>query len=292
MSAQAQINAGLGLTEALRVLTTLFADKKISQAGAEARVLLLAATQMSRAQLITQSDHTLSTSQAEVLSNWMTRRLNGEPVTRITGRRDFWTLDLRVTPDVLDPRADSEVIVETALELLGGRRNDNLRILDLGTGTGALLLALLSECPHATGVGIDLSPEACAVAQDNARRNDLATRAVVQQGHWADALSETFDLIVSNPPYIESATIAALDTEVRDHDPILALDGGTDGLVAYRAIIQDLPRLLSPAGLCVLELGIGQAGAVTALAGAAGLMPKALRQDLGGVERALALGWP
>jgi release factor glutamine methyltransferase len=115
---------------------------------------------------------------------------------------------------------------------------------------------------------------------------------VVQQGHWADALTETFDLVVSNPPYIESATIAALDTEVRDHDPMLALDGGTDGLVAYRAIIQDLPRLLSPAGLCVLELGIGQAGAVTALAGAAGLMPKALQQDLGGVERALALGWP
>ena len=292
MSAEVQINAGLGLTEAMRLLTGLLAEKKIRQAEAEARVLLLAATQMSRAQLITQSDRIISTSEADVLSVWITRRLAGEPVTRITGRRDFWTLDLRVTPDVLDPRADSEVIIETTLDLLGARRNDNLRILDLGTGTGALLLALLSECPQATGVGIDLSPAACAVAQDNGQRNGLAARATFQQGHWADALNETFDLVLSNPPYIETATIAGLDTEVRDHDPMLALDGGPDGLTAYRAIIKDLPRLLRPSGLCVLELGIGQAGAVTALAEAAGLAQKALRRDLGGVERALALAWP
>lgn len=292
MSAKVQISEGLVITEALRFLTTLLAEKKVSQAKAEARVLLLAATQMSRAQMITQSDRTISTTEAELLSGWMMRRLAGEPVTRITGRRDFWTLDLHVTPDVLDPRADTEVIVETTLDLLGTRRTQALRILDLGTGTGALLLALLSECPHATGVGIDLSPAACAVAQDNAQRNGLAARASFQQGHWADALNETFDLVVSNPPYIESATIAALDVEVREHDPMLALDGGPDGLIAYRAIIKDVPRLLHPTGLCVLELGIGQAGAVTALAEAEGLTQKALRRDLGGVERALALGWP
>jgi release factor glutamine methyltransferase len=292
MSPKLQINAGLGLTEALRFLTTHLADKKISQAEAEARVLLLAATHMSRAQMITQTDRTISASEADVLAAWMTRRLAGEPVTRLTGRRDFWTLDLRVTPDVLDPRADSEVIVETALNLLGARRHDRLRILDLGTGSGALLLAMLSECPQATGVGIDLSPAACAIAQDNAQRNGLATRATFQQGHWADALNETFDLVLSNPPYIETATIAGLDTEVRDHDPMLALDGGPDGLSAYRAIITDLPRLLPPSGLCVLELGIGQSEAVTALAEAAGLTQKALRRDLGGVERALGIGWP
>ena len=292
MSAKVQISEGLVITEALRFLTTLLAEKKVSQAKAEARVLLLAATQMSRAQMITQSDRTISTTEAELLSGWMMRRLAGEPVTRITGRRDFWTLDLHVTPDVLDPRADTEVIVETALDLLGPRRTQTLRILDLGTGTGALLLALLSECPLATGIGIDLSPAACAVAQVNAQRNGLAARASFQQGHWADALNETFDLVVSNPPYIESATIAGLDTEVREHDPMLALDGGPDGLTAYRAIIKDVPRLLHPTGLCVLELGIGQAGAVTALAEAEGLTRKALRRDLGGVERALALGWP
>jgi release factor glutamine methyltransferase len=268
------------------------AEKNISQPEAEARVLLLAATHMSRTQLITQSDRIISTSEADILSAWIARRLHGEPVTRIAGRRDFWTLDLRVTPDVLDPRADTEVIVETALDLLGIRRTQALRILDLGTGTGALLLALLSECPHATGVGIDLSPAACAVAQDNAQRNGLAARAKFQQGHWADALHETFDLVVSNPPYIESATIAGLDAEVREHDPMLALDGGPDGLTAYRGIVKELPRLLSPAGLCVLELGIGQAGAVTALAEGVGLTQKALRPDLGGVERALALGRP
>ncbi len=292
MSADKKINAGLGITEALRFVTALLAEKDISQPEAEARVLVLAATHMSRTQMITQSDRIISTDEADILSAWIDRRLQGEPVTRITGRRDFWTLDLRVTPDVLDPRADTEVIIETALELLGTRRTQALRILDLGTGTGALLLALLSECPHATGVGIDLSPAACAVAQDNAQRNGLAARASFQQGHWADALNETFDLVVSNPPYIESATIAALDAEVREHDPMLALDGGADGLSAYRAIIHDLPRLLSPNGLCVLELGIGQAGAVTALAEGVGLTQKALRRDLGGVERALALGSP
>jgi len=292
MSAKVQISEGLVITEALRFLTTLLAEKKVSQAKAEARVLLLAATQMSRAQMITQSDRTISTTEAELLSGWMMRRLAGEPVTRITGRRDFWTLDLHVTPDVLDPRADTEVIVETALDLLGPRRTQTLRILDLGTGTGTLLLALLSECPLATGIGIDLSPAACAVAQGNAQRNGLAARASFQQAHWADALNETFDLVVSNPPYIESATIAGLDMEVREHDPMLALDGGPDGLTAYRAIIKDVARILHPTGLCVLELGIGQAGAVTALAEAEGLTQKALRRDLGGVERALALGWP
>ena len=292
MSADKKINAGLGITEALRFVTALLAEKDISQPEAEARVLVLAATHMSRAQMITQSDRSISKDEADILSAWIARRLKGEPVTRITGRRDFWTLDLRVAPDVLDPRADTEVIVETALDLLGARHTQAFRMLDLGTGTGALLLALLSECPQATGIGIDLSPAACAVAQENAQRNGLATRSTFQRGHWGDELTETFDLVVSNPPYIESATIAALDAEVREHDPMLALDGGPDGLSAYRAIIHDLPRLLSPAGLCVLELGIGQAEAVNALAEAVGLTQKALRRDLGGVERALALGWP
>ena len=287
-----QISAGLGCTEALHFMTSILTEKKISQAEAEARILLLAATGLTRTQIITQSDRKLSQDEADRLITFLMRRLAGEPVTRITGRRDFWTLNLRVTPDVLDPRADTEVIVETALDLLGPRRNEALRILDLGTGTGALLLALLSECPKATGIGIDLSPEACAVAQDNTERNGLSTRATIQQGHWADTLNEHFDLVLSNPPYIESATIASLEREVREHDPILALDGGADGLTAYRAIIAALPGILAPSGLCVLELGIGQALAVTALAEAGGLTCKALRADFSGVERALALSWP
>ena len=291
MSAINTIKAGLHINEALRLMTSALAEQKISQAESEARLLLCAGTRLTRTQIITQSDRQLSLSEASDLTAWMTRRLNGEPVTRITGQRDFWTLNLRVTPDVLDPRADTEVIVETALDFLGARRQEPLRILDLGTGTGALLLALLSECPKATGIGVDLSPAACAVAEENAQRNGLAQRALIQQGHWADALNERFDLIVSNPPYIESATIAGLDREVRDHDPHLALDGGADGLVAYRAIIAVLPRIMHTTGLCVLELGIGQARAVSELAEAAGLSQKALRADLGGVERALALAW-
>ena len=291
MNQSHQMTKGLGLAEALRVITNAFAEQNIEAAEAEARILLLAATGLARTDLIATPNRVLSSSEGDLLSDWINRRLNGEPVTRITERRDFWTLDLRVRPDVLDPRADTEVIVETALDLLGARRHAALRILDLGTGTGALLLALLAECPKASGVGIDLSPKACALAQDNAVNNGLASRAQIQQGHWADDVNECFDLIVSNPPYIETATISDLAREVREHDPMLALDGGADGLVAYRAIIADLPRILAPEGLCVLELGIGQAPAVSSLARAAGLCVKALRRDLGGVERALALSW-
>lgn len=289
MSDHTKINAGLGLSEALHLITALLTEAKIHQADAEARMLVLAATKITHTQLITQSERAVSQEEADMLSSWVSRRLAGEPVTRMMGRRDFWTLDLRVTPNVLDPRADTEVIVETALDLLGARRNEALRILDLGTGTGALLLALLSECPKATGIGVDLSPDACALAQENTERNGLSTRATIRRGCWADGLYEKFDLVLSNPPYIETATIPKLDREVREHDPLLALDGGADGLDAYRAIVLDLPRLLAPDGFCVLELGIGQAEAVTDIGKAAGLVRSALRRDLGGIERALAL---
>jgi release factor glutamine methyltransferase len=292
MNENTKIEAGLGIAEAMRSIAQKLSEKSIYQAEAEARVLVLAATSLSRTQLIAEPDHTICAEEAERLSAWLKRRLGGEPVTRITGRRNFWTLDLTVTPDVLDPRADTEVIVETALDLLGARKNDALRILDLGTGTGALLLALLAECPKATGIGVDLSSAACAVARDNAQKNGLSSRATIRQGNWDEGIDERFDLVLSNPPYIEKATIADLDPEVRNHDPILALDGGPDGLDAYRALVRALPRLLAPTGVCVLELGIGQSAQVTALAESKGLTAKALKRDLGGIERALALGWP
>jgi release factor glutamine methyltransferase len=218
------------------------------------------------------------------------RRLAGEPATRILGARAFWTLDLRVTPDVLDPRPDSETIVIAALEAIATRKDEPLRILDLGTGSGALLLALLSECPQATGVGVDLSQEACAIARENAERNGLAGRAKIVQGSWIGGLTETFDVIVSNPPYIESAVIPGLAQEVHQHDPMLALDGGADGLTAYREIARALPAVLRPGGVAVLELGIGQGPAVAGLAEAAGLSVRGSREDLGGVQRALVLG--
>ncbi len=280
---------GLGLTETFRILADCFAAGGIEQADAEARRMVLACTKLTHTALITQPAQPISAQEAATLQNWCARRLAGEPVTRIIGEREFWTLTLRVMPHVLDPRADSETIVETALDLLGERRHHSLRILDLGTGSGALLLALLAECPASTGIGVDLSPHACALAKDNAEANGLASRCDIHQRRWAEGLEGYFDIIVSNPPYIETATIAGLDREVRNHDPMLALDGGTDGLDAYREIIASLPKLLVPNGIAVLELGVGQAGAVSGLAEAAGLEMIALRPDLGGVERALAL---
>jgi release factor glutamine methyltransferase len=280
---------GLGLAEACRKISDLFSQKSIEGAELAARMLLLGATGSSRTDLILSPDRKLDMDASRKLEHFVTRSLAGEPVTRILGSRAFWTLDLRVTGEVLDPRPDSETIVRAALEALGVRKDARLHILDLGTGSGALLLALLSECPQATGLGIDLSEAACAVARENAERNGLSDRARVAQGHWFEGLDDTFDLIVSNPPYIESADIADLAIEVRAHDPLLALDGGTDGLTAYRDILRFLPSALRAGGIAVLELGAGQEAAVRQLAQAAGLRTRGTKADLGGVIRALVL---
>ena len=218
----------------------------------------------------------------------LARRLAHEPFAYLTGRVGFWTLELEVAPATLIPRADSETLVEAALEACPDK-GAALRVLDLGTGTGALLLAVLSEFPAASGIGIDLNPEAAALAARNAARLGLKDRARFLAGDWASALIGPFDLVLSNPPYIESATIAELMPEVAQHEPASALDGGADGLAAYRRIIADLPRLLAPRGVAVLELGAGQQAAVEALARAAGLGPETCRADLGGVARALVL---
>jgi release factor glutamine methyltransferase len=211
-----------------------------------------------------------------------------EPFAYLIGRVGFWTLELEVSPATLIPRADSETLVEAALEACPDK-GAALRVLDLGTGTGALLLAVLSEFPAANGIGIDLKPAAAALAARNAARLGLAARARFLAGDWAAAVLGPFDLILCNPPYIESAAIAGLMPEVAQHEPASALDGGADGLAAYRRIIADLPRVLAPRGVAVLELGQGQQAAVAALGRAAGLKPEACSADLGGVPRALVL---
>jgi release factor glutamine methyltransferase len=215
-------------------------------------------------------------------------RLGRAPMAHILGRQGFWTLDLAVSPATLIPRPDSEAVVEAALDLFPDREA-TLRVLDLGTGTGALLLAVLAERPRAVGVGVDRAPAAAALAAANAAANGLGGRAAFLAGDWAAALSGRFDLVLSNPPYIESAAIPGLMPEVARFEPALALDGGPDGLGAYRAIAAALPGLLAPGGAAVLELGQGQRPAVEALALAAGLVPAGCRADLGGVERALIL---
>lgn len=216
----------------------------------------------------------------------------GEPVWRILGEREFWGLPFRLSPATLEPRPDSETLIEAALEVLAGRRQDEMTFLDLGTGTGCLLIAALSEFPRARGVGIDLSQEACDTARENAGINKVAGRARFAQGDWTTGLTGSFDLILSNPPYIPTGEIAGLSPGVRDHDPRRALDGGDDGLDPYRRFAQALPPLLAPGGKAVIEIGAGQEADVVLLMQAGGLAFEGSRRDLGGHPRALifALG--
>ena len=208
-------------------------------------------------------------------------------MSRILGRREFWGLDFSVSPAVLDPRPDTETVVEAAIAAIGSRRDAPLRVLDLGTGSGALLCALLVSFPKGFGLGIDVSEAACKIAAKNLATLGFGPRGAVVCGYWAEALRGSFDVIVSNPPYIAHAEIATLDPGVRDYDPHLALDGGDDGYAAYRAIAPVLSGLLAQDGVAVLELGIGQAACVGSLLEAAGLAVMTTPRDLAGIERAI-----
>lgn len=258
---------------------------------AEARLLLGEAMGVTPDALLRDARAAVPPEAAARFSELLKRRLGGEPMAHLLGRRGFWTLDLAVSPATLIPRPDSETLIEAALEAFPDRRAP-LRVLDLGTGTGALLLAVLAEYPRGFGVGVDLVPEAAALARANADRNGLADRAAFLTGDWAAAISGRFHLVLSNPPYIESGAIPALMPEVARFEPASALDGGPDGLDAYRRLAAALPDLLMPSGWAILELGAGQEGAVAALARAAGLEPGRPRADLGGTARALPLRAP
>ncbi|OAG72686.1 N5-glutamine S-adenosyl-L-methionine-dependent methyltransferase [Gluconobacter japonicus] len=219
------------------------------------------------------------------------RRAAREPLAFIVGETGFWTLDFHTTPDTLIPRGDSEALIEALLAV----RPDHaapLRMLDLGTGTGCLLLSALSEYPQAWGVGVDLSAGAAALAHRNAIRNGLQGRSCFLAGNWDSALAGTFDVVISNPPYIESADVPDLMPEVSQYEPARALDGGQDGLDAYRLLCQALPSRLVPGGHAILEMGVGQIDAVSAIGRANGLREVARQNDLGGIARALVLQWP
>lgn len=258
---------------------------------AEARLLLGEALGVTPDALLRDARAAVPPEAADRFAGLLKRRLAGEPVAHLLGHRGFWTLDLTVSPATLIPRPDSETLVEAALEAFPDRQAP-LRVLDLGTGTGALLLAILAEYPRGFGVGGDLVPEAAALARANAAQNGLADRAAFFAGDWAAAIRGRFDLVLSNPPYIESGAIRALMPEVARFEPASALDGGPDGLDAYRRLATALPELLMPSGWAILELGAGQEGPVAALARAAGLEPGPARTDLGGIARALPLRAP
>lgn len=254
----------------------------------EARHLLAHAMGCREEDLLRDARAAVPAAAAATFRDALRRRAAHEPMAHILGRQGFWTLDLEVSPATLIPRADSEALVEAALAACPSTAAIG-RVLDLGTGTGALLLAVLAEASGAWGVGVDLSPAAAALAARNAAANGLAGRAAFLAGDWDAALAGRFDLVLSNPPYIASGEIAGLMPEVARHEPRLALDGGADGLGAYRCILGRLPALLAPGGRAVLELGLGQRPAVEAIAAAGGLRSLGARADLGGVERALIL---
>lgn len=294
MTIVAGLKDGASIEQAVRLVAQAFELAGIDDALIDARALVGHALELTRAQLISQSDRPLEARDVNAIAALAARRIKREPVSRIIGHREFWNLDLHVSPDVLVPRPETETVVEAALDMVvrGGRRLEKLHLLDIGTGTGALLLALLQELPNATGVGTDLSEAAIAIAHGNAARNALAARASFIVCHFADGVEGPFDLVVSNPPYIPHAQIASLMPEVRDYDPPMALDGGADGLDAYRAIARDARRLLAPGGQLIVELGIGQESAVTAVFEAAGLTVPPVRPDLAGLPRALVAFFP
>jgi release factor glutamine methyltransferase len=283
--------AGQSIETARRTLTAQFKTATIESPELDARLLIGAVLNLDLTGLIAAAaGRRLSDHEAARLDGFARRRSAGEPVARILGAKEFWGLPLSVTSATLVPRPDTETVVEAALEILRTeyRHDHPLRIADIGTGSGAILLALLSEWPNAWGVGTDISEAALRIARANAGRLGLAPRAAFLACDYTAALSGTFDLIASNPPYVRSGDIDALAAEVRDHDPRRALDGGADGLNAYRLIAPQAARLLAPGGSLVLEVGYGQSGDVGRLLTMAGLSlagePKA---DLAGIHRAV-----
>jgi release factor glutamine methyltransferase len=276
---------------ARRALTARFESAAIESASLDARILIGHALGLDLTGLITSAQRQLTASESAQIEGFARRRLAGEPVARIVGEKEFWGLPLQLSPATLVPRPDTETVVELALELLGadGVTNRPLRIADLGTGSGAILLALLSELPTAHGFGTDISEQALQTATANAARVGLAHRATFIACDYASGLSGPFDLIVSNPPYIRAADIDGLAVEVRNHDPRAALDGGADGLDAYRSLIPQAADLLAPGAILIVEAGEGQSGLINGLMTMAGLTPTgAPKADLGGIPRAVA----
>lgn len=281
---------GLSVENARRALAAQLRSAQLEEAELDARILLGAALGLDLTGLIAQATRLLAEAETSRLAQYAGRRIAGEPVARILGTREFWGLPFRLSEATLVPRPDTETVVELALEIFRERQaSHQIRIADIGTGSGAILLALLHEIPGAFGVGTDLSLTAIKTARDNAAALGLADRASFVACSYAAALRGPFDLIVSNPPYIPSAEIPKLSIEVREHDPHLALDGGNDGYDAYRALIPQAAERLAPGGALIVEAGQGQARNIETLMTAAALVvDRPHKADLAGIPRAVS----
>lgn len=259
-------------------------DAGIDQPSIDARLMLEVAAGVTRTEIVTDPYRELTAEQQAMLEDFLARRARREPVSHIIGRKGFWKILLQVNKNVLTPRPETEVIVDEVLKAFP--ENMPFSMLDLGVGSGTILLAVLAERPAAKGLGVDASDEALAVARDNAANLDLNNRAALMHGDWTAGLGDaSFDLVVSNPPYIPSAVIETLEPEVRDHEPRLALDGGADGLEAYRLLAPEILRVLKPGGMFAVEIGYDQSKAVEALFNAAGAQQVRTIKDLSTHDR-------
>jgi release factor glutamine methyltransferase len=252
----------------------------------DARMLIAQALGMPPSEVPLHDDDTVSAEVEAAAGAFAARRAEGEPVARINGYREFHGLKLALSPDTLEPRPDTETLVDAVLAARG--MEEEFSILDLGTGTGAILLSILAERPRASGIGVDIASGALKTAEANAGRLGLASRAQFVSGDWAKKINGPFDVVVSNPPYVESGAIAALPVDVRDFDPHVALDGGRDGLDAVRAIVADLDRIMAREGEAFVEIGNGQSGAARALAESSGFAVRTAK-DLAGIERVVMI---
>jgi release factor glutamine methyltransferase len=268
-------------------------DGGVEDAAAETRILVGGMLDLDRAAMVARPERPVSDEDEARLDAMLRRRLAGEPPHRILGRREFFGREFRLSDATLEPRPDTEILVEAVLERLRPRRDEPLSIVDLGTGTGAILLSLLAELPLAKGVAVDLSDEALATARDNAEALGLLDRFEMRHGSWFEPLEGLhFDVIVSNPPYIPSSVIPTLDVEVREHDPILALDGGEDGLDAYRAIAAGAGAQLAASGFVAVETGFDQRESVENIFRVQGFILLEARRDYGGNDRVQVFSRP
>lgn len=263
-------------------------DANIPTALLDARLLLQHAANIPQETVYLEPELIISKDVITAYNQFINRRINHEPVAKIIGSKSFWSSDFVVNKYVLDPRPDSEVIIETAINLFPNK-NDVLRVLDIGSGSGCLLLSILKEFPKSTGIASDISEDALKVTKRNIELLGLEDRAECMRQNWADDLEEKFDLIVSNPPYIPSEEISALESDVKDYDPLLALDGGDDGLDPYRYLAKQISALLKPESYVILEFGYGQGESVRQIFMQQNYIINKMLFDLSGIERAIVV---